>query len=116
MRVGGSEAATARNSLLTMIRSLSGSTSGGSERAGGRMNPSQVGPRAAVRRDGNPATGDARLPGLCQLFANTDLLHKRGIIPEQIFLSHDALLVPMPQGRHRQMVRLSRRLNDGAIR
>jgi hypothetical protein len=35
-------------------------------------------------------------PSLCQLFANTDLLHKRGVIPEQIFLGHDALLVPMP--------------------
>ena len=53
---------------------------------------------------------------LCQLFANTDLLHKRGVIPEQIFLGHDTPLVPMPKGRHRQMVSLSRRLNDGAIR
>lgn len=40
-------------------------------------------------------------PCFCQLFANTNLLHKRGVIPEQIFLGHDALLVPMPQGRHR---------------
>lgn len=40
---------------------------------------------------------------VCQLFANTDLLHKRGVIAEQIFLGHDALFVPMPQGRHRKM-------------
>jgi hypothetical protein len=61
-----------------------------------------------------PETPDC--PCSCQSFANTDLLHQRGVIPEQIFLGHNALRVPMPQGRHRQMVSLSRRLNDSAIR
>src|SRR5205823_10807622 len=48
------------------------------------------------------------------LLREPDLLHELAIVPKEVLFEHDALLVPVADGRHRNL-RLARRLDDLAV-